>query len=597
MSFTNQLVGVTATAALAAVAPHYAGLATGASSGSTPSFAATAAPTVAVYPTPGDRFELPRTQITFRRIAPGEIGTVHVVGSTTGVHDGRLAADSDGKGASFIPNKPFAPGETVTVTTGLSVVGGRDGTFSFQIERPRPTLSAMPLPRVPGGVQRFRSNPGLKPPSVVVTRDAAPASDGDIFVAPQFGPQQDGPMILNPRGRLVWFKPFPLSSKTLVTDFRVQRLFGQTVLTWWQGSMKSGSGRGYGVILDQHYKQIASVQAGNGVQMDLHEFLVTNQGDAWIIALAPMRLAGVRRTVENCIVQEIDIRTGLVLFQWDAMDHVPPAYSYVWGPRTPGHVLDPWHVNSISLDASGNPVISMRNTSAVYDVNRSTGAINWELGGKHSSFRMGPGTTTAFQHAALMHRGNQLTIFDDGGGPPRVHSQSRGIRVAINTKARTAKLIQQYRHSPPVAANFEGNLQPLPNGNVFLGWGQAPFFSQDTASGKQDFSAHFTSATASYRAYRFQWRAQAATKPALAVSAGKRGSTKLYASWNGSTDVATWRVLTGERPLALRPGQRESKDGFDTVITIHSHEPYVAVQALGAKGRVLATSPVKRRPK
>jgi hypothetical protein len=557
--------------------------------------AAAAGAPVAVYPTPGDRFELPHTQISFRGIRPGKVGTVAVVGSSSGAHSGKLVAHSDDNGASFIPSTPFAPGETVTVTTSLNVIGGKSGTFHFQIEHPAAPLTPEHLPRArgAGGVQHFRTYPGLKPPAVIVRRNTTPDSDGAIFVAPQLGPAQNGPMIIDPHGNLIWFKPFPLSENTLITDFRVQRLYGQRVLTWWQGSTRSGSGRGVGVILNDNYQQIATVQAGNGLDMDLHEFLLANDGTAWIIAIAPMRLPGVKRTVQNGVVQEIDLKTGLVLFQWDGMDHVPPAWSYKWGPRRPGHVLGPWHINSISLDTRGNPVISMRNTRAVYDIDRSTGAINWELGGRHSSFRMGAGTSTAFQHDAVVRRGNQLTIFDDGAGPPRVHPASRGIRVAVNTRTRSAKLIQEYFHAPHVSANFEGNLQVLPRGNVFLGWGQLPYFSQDTASGAQDFDGQFKVNTSSYRAYRFPWRGQPLTKPSLAIGR-QGGSATLFASWNGATDVAAWRALTGNQPNALRPGLQQRKRRFETVITLHNPGAYAAVQALSSSGAVLGTSVVKK---
>jgi hypothetical protein len=241
----------------------------------------------------------------------------------------------------------------------------------------------------------------------------------------------------------------------------------------------------------------------------------------------------------------------------------------------------------------GNPVISMRNTRAVYDIDRSTGAINWELGGRHSSFRMGAGTSTAFQHDAVVRRGNQLTIFDDGAGPPRVHPASRGIRVAVNTRTRSAKLIQEYFHAPHVSANFEGNLQVLPRGNVFLGWGQLPYFSQDTASGAQDFDGQFKVNTSSYRAYRFPWRGQPLTKPSLAIGR-QGGSATLFASWNGATDVAAWRALTGNQPNALRPGLQQRKRRFETVITLHNPGAYAAVQALSSSGAVLGTSVVKK---
>jgi hypothetical protein len=553
--------------------------------------AAARGPVVSAYPSPGDRYELPHTQIAFRGISRARLGAVKVVGSKTGRHAGRIVADSDGHGASFLPRRRFAVGETVTVTTRRDIAGARSGRFRFRIEHPRRALSAAPLPLVPGNaVQHFRANPGLEPATVAVTRDAAPASDGDIFVSPQYGPIQNGPMILNPRGRLVWFRPLP-SNEMLATDFRVQRLFGRKVLTWWQGTSKSGSGRGEGIILDQHYRQIATVHAANGVQMDLHEFLVTNQGDAWIIASSPIGLPGLRRTVENSVVQEIDIRTGLVLFQWDAIDHVPPTDSFLWGRQIPGHVINPWHVNSISLDGP-DPVISMRNTSAVYKLDRSTGAIDWVLGGKHSSFAMGPGTRTFFQHDALFHGSDQLTMFDNGGAPPRAHTYSRGVRVAIDAKSRSVSLVAQYQHGPPLASNFEGNVQPLPHDNVFMGWGQQPYFSQDTATGGQDFSAYFPSGTTTYRAYRFSWTAQPTSLPALAVS--RDGDlVSLYASWNGATDVVSWRALTGATPGTLAPGVARVKRGFETVLQIHTGARYVAVQALGRSGNVLATSATK----
>src|SRR5581483_11944785 len=223
-----------------------------------------------------------------------------------------------------------------------------------------------------------------------------------IFVAPQYGPAENGPMILDSRGRVVWFRPFPLREKLLATDFREQKLFGRSVLTWWQGNSNEGSGRGVGVILNNHYQQIATVRAGNGLKMDLHEFTVTNSGDAYLIAVAPTRLAHINRAVENGVVQEIDIKTGLVLFQWDALDHVPLTDSVKWGQSKPGHILDPYHLNSISIDRSGNLIVSSRNTDAVFGINRATGRIDWKLGGRGSTFSLGGGVATAFQHDAVL---------------------------------------------------------------------------------------------------------------------------------------------------------------------------------------------------
>ena len=554
---------------------------------------ASAAAQVSVFPLPGSRFNLPATQVTFRGVAPGAIGAVTVTGSKSGAHAGLLEADSDGAGASFVPSKPFDPGETMTVQTGLAIAGVTGGTFSFAIAHPGTPPPPMALPQAPAGtngVQHLRSRPDLLPPSVTLLHRGA-TSEGDIFLAPQYGPDQDGPMIIDPYGNLVWFHPTPLSSRILTTDFRVQDLYGQPVLTWWQGTTNHGSGRGEGVIYNRDYQQQAIVHAGNGLQMGLHEFMITPQGDAYFVAASPVWLHGYARPIMDGVVQEVDIKTGLVLFEWHALDHVRLSQSYKFGPTQGGQILDPYHINSVSLTTNGNLLVSMRNTSTVYEIDHQTGAISWQLGGKDSSFKMGPGTTTAFQHDAVMQADGTLTIFDDGAGPPRVHSYSRGIHVALNDTTMTATLIKQYAHAPNLSANFEGSAQTLPGGDMFLGWGQQPYFSEYTNSGQQDFDARFTSATSSYRAYRFPWSAQPPTTPALSVAVAPAGTLDAYESWNGATDVTGWRILAGPSAGSVSPVREAAKYKFESVIAANSGEPDVAVQALGDGGKVLATSP------
>jgi len=114
----------------------------------------------------------------------------------------------------------------------------------------------------------------------------------------------------------------------------------------------------------------------------------------------------------------------------------------------------------VAIDVDGNLVVSMRNTSAVYKINRQNGKIMWTAGGKAPSFRMGPGTTTWGQHDAVVAPGELLTMFDNEGGP-RVKRYSRVVSVALDTRRNVAKLVRQYGHSPPLPSNFEGSAQPL----------------------------------------------------------------------------------------------------------------------------------------
>jgi outer membrane protein assembly factor BamB len=275
------------------------------------------------------------------------------------------------------------------------------------------------------------------------------------------------------------------------------------------------------------------------------------------------------------------------------MDHIPLRDSYV-SSRNAGYDYDPFHINSVAVDRHGDLIISARNTSTVYRVNPTTGKVIWRLGGKHPSFRMGAGTQTWGQHDALVQPDGTVTAFDDGAGPPQVHPYSRGIREAIDTRHRTTRLIKEYDHSPALSANFEGGLQLIGDGNVFLGWGQQPYFSEDDAAGKQIFDAHFVEPTTTYRAYRVQWHAQPPTLPALAARLRANGLGELYASWNGATDVAAWRVLAGRTATSLRRVARASDEGFETTVAVRSRGPYFEVQPLGRGDRVLASSPVRR---
>lgn len=565
--------------------------------GLSPGVARAATPKVFAYPIPGSHLAAPETQITFRGVPAAQLGAISVTGSSSGAHPGTIEADSDGRGGSFIPSSPFTPGEVVTVSTALNVSGATNGTFTFTIEQPTagilpPGARTVP-PRVGGDVDVFQSRPDLQPAAVRITQGRPIGND--IFLTPMRGPVQWGPMIVDPAGNLVWFLPLS-GSMNEAANLRVQQYRGQPVLTWWQGFQNAGLGEGEDVIYDDHYRQIATVQAGNGLQADLHEFTITPQGTALITAYRPVHWpvgSNAAGLVFDGVVQEIDIPTGLVLFQWDSLDHVSLADSYVRAP-TKQHPYDYFHVNSVQQATDGNLIVSARNTWTVYDVDHRTGAVVWRLGGKHSDFKMGPGTNTAYQHHVRSRPGGLFTIFDNGTAH-HGYAQSRGIIERVDPKKRTTTLVRALVHSPRLLSSFEGSVQPLAHGNTFVGWGALPYFTQFGAKGKQIYDGRFVDENSSYRAYRLSWSAQPDSPPALAVSASGDGSAHLYASWNGATDLTGWRVLAGPRPDALVPVGSAKRTGFETQIVVHSGEPYFAVQGLGGSS-VLATSAVQPLP-
>jgi len=564
-------------------------------------------PPVYVFPSPGGHFASPGTQIAFRGVSAGRLGTITVTGSSSGAHGGTVQADSDGDGASFVPTAPFAPGETVTVGTSLNIEGSGNGTYQFVVANPAGTIPPAhrpSAPRVKGDVWTYRSRPDLTPAAVRITkRDSA--ARGDIFVAPQIGPLQQGPELISPSGTLIWFNPVPKDDAA--TDFRTQTYHGQPVLTWWQGNEAAGVGSGSDVILSSSYQVVKVVSAANGLTADLHEFELTPSGTALISAEYPVYVdassvhGSTREVVLDSVVQEIDVATGLVLFQWDSLDHVPLTATYSHPPGKAhiangiGNPFDYFHVNSIEPDHDGNLLISSRNTWSVYKVDHRTGAIIWTLGGKHSSFKLGRGASFAFQHDVRVRAfGDQfVTMFDDGAGPPYVHSQSRALKLELNLKRMTADVADQDEHSPPLLASFEGNDEQLPDQDDFVGWGQQPYFSEYNPQGKLVFDGRFVDENLTYRAYRLPWSGTPATPPAIATSRRGKKMT-VYASWNGATNVTGWRVFAGDTSTKMPAVATAPKHGFETAIKAPAHK-FVYVQALGAKGRPLsqsATEPV-----
>jgi len=556
---------------------------------------------VTVSPLPGARDASPQTQISFLGVPAADLSDVSVVGSHTGLHSGRLAAYSQGDGASFLPSRPFAEGERVTVRARLRVgaaVRALEDQFAIAQEDSISSTPERIHPGQPSEVQGFHSRPDLHPPLLTVTTSSPLAAAGDEFAAPYTGPGQAGPMILDPSGGLLWFKPLP--TNTFATNLRVQEYEGRPVLTWWQGDISvHGFGLGQDVIADQTYTDIAHVSAGNGHQADLHDFQLTPQGTALITAYDPilcnLSAAGGASygAVTDGVLQEIDVHTGLVMYEWTTIDHVGLRESYEHASRSStGSPFDYFHINSINADQDGSLLISGRNTWAAYDLNAQTGQIIWSLGGRHSSFAMGPGTSTAWQHDPRELANGSISIFDNGASPA-IHSQSRGIVVSLNAQTRTATLVSQITHTPPLLAESQGNLQLLSNGDWFVGWGQVPDLSEFSPSGQLLFDAHFPAHTQSYRDFRFAWTGTPAHPPAFAVQPGPGGAGTVYASWNGATLVSAWRVLAGPTPATMQPVAEGARTGFETAIALPAGTggPDVTVQALNAAGAVLGTAP------
>jgi hypothetical protein len=437
------------------------------------------------------------------------------------------------------------------------------------------------------------------PPKIDVLTSSGPHARGLIFVAPKTTSEVEnpkvGPLIIDDQGRPIWFRAVPAGESA--TDFRVQHYRGEPVLTWWQGTTSAGPGRGQGVdyILDRNYQTVATVKAGNGLDADLHEFRITPEGTALITIYhdVPYDLSPVGGSasglVVDGIVQEIEIASGKVLFEWHSLDHVGLDESQAPPPAADDTTTayDYFHVNQAHLDPQGNVVIDARNTWTVYTVDRNSGEVRARLGGKHSDVTLGTDVEFAWQHDPENVGDDTFRIFDNEAAP-QVREHSRVIWVQVKDGAAT--LLRSFEHPDGLLAQSQGNAQALERGHTFVGWGATGRFSEFDPNGELVFDANVPANYDNYRAYRSPWHARPSSPPLAQLQANPDGTRSVHAVWNGATDVARWTVVAGSDPEQPSAIAQAAWNGLDTAIEFSGAPTQIAVVAEDEWGRTLGRS-------
>jgi len=462
------------------------------------------------------------------------------------------------------------------------------------------------------GAYSFLTAPSLHPPEIRSTQ-RAPAGElapGYVFAANFYNLNQppivgqSGPLILDRNLQPVWFQPAP--ENLAAANLSLQRYDGRPALAWWQGLVTNTGATETGeyVVVDQHYQTVATLKATDGWVLTLHELAISGE-DAWVTANKNIARnlsddgGAYNGALIDSAVQEYNLKTGKLLSSWDALDHIPLGESYASVP-TNGFPWDAYHVNSVQLIGNGTFLVSMRNTWAAYLVNIASGRIEWTLGGKRSSFKLGLGAAFQWQHDVVLAPGSTVSMFDDhccqltgGGTSVPATGPSRGLVLKLDQSTRTAMLAAQYPGGDKFETEYMGDTEPLANGNVFVGWGSEPYFSEYSRSGKLLFEGELPGPNLTYRATLEQWVGLPLSPP---VGAARRtnGGTTVYASWNGDTQVSSWRVLAGPSADRLTVVATHAKSGFETAIAVpqtvpQSYESF-EVQALSANGRVLGAS-------
>ncbi|PYI00177.1 arylsulfotransferase [Aspergillus ellipticus CBS 707.79] len=421
---------------------------------------------------------------------------------------------------------------------------------------------------------------------------------------------------------------------------RVQENFGKKYLTFWAGDKGEGVGDGYGLAYDDNYRLVYQVSAQNiPTHSDLHEFAFTGNGTALVTAVNKIkarasdlnkawRLPYTRFEILDTMFQEIDLETNEVLFHWRALDHINPVDSFE--PRGGG--WDAYHLNSIEKTQAGNYLISIRHLHAIYLIDGQTGDIIWTLGGKNNNFvelppadglqPIQPLLTMQWQHHARYVPGTnetQMTLFDNHSKDTS-HGKcdtecSRGLHIAIDDTVSppTVQLLREFRHPSQLQAQSQGSVQtlnPVPDdlGNVFIGWGRCPSFTEHTSTGETVMDVQFSpwhsdeipDALDNYRAYKLDWTATPWWDPAIAPRRNAKGEVVVYVSWNGATEVAKWvvRGASDERSIDAGKGNMlatSRRTGFETKLTLGEKKTgwrYLRAEALDAQGNVLGSSEV-----
>jgi Arylsulfotransferase (ASST) len=370
------------------------------------------------------------------------------------------------------------------------------------------------------GASSAAAAPTSPPPVTILSSSPFVGQGGDFFITPtgDTSTYANGPEILDSQGNVVWFHAIPQG--LTASDFRAQTYLGQPVLTWWQGTGLGGLSSGTDYIYNDHFQQIATVNAGNGLSADGHEFLITPWNTALILsyttAIANLTSIGgpADQTVINGVVQEIDIATGKVLFQWNSEDHVPFDQSEQPLPASASTPWDWFHINAVKLDTDGNLLIDARDTWTTYKVSLATGNIIWQLGGKDSSFTLeaapgqvldAAGEIFAWQHDPQALGNDVYTFFDnESAGTPEL-PYSRAVTVRLNPWTKVATLVASDNQPEGLVAASQGNAQTNIDGNLVVGWGALPYFSVFNPYGGLVFNAEFPVGVNTYRAYQFPW--------------------------------------------------------------------------------------------
>jgi hypothetical protein len=253
--------------------------------------------------------------------------------------------------------------------------------------------------------------------------------------------------------------------------------------------------------------------------LDPHELQLTPAGNYLVIRYVPRECppdcadmsawgGSAQAAVVDAEIQEIDSHSN-VLWTWRTRDHIALSESGTrpWFPEWGNDII---HMNAVEPDGEGALLFSARHLDAIYHITKSTGSIDWKLGGSQRAESLtvigdsrptatgDTGQALSGQHDVRLLADRTVTLHDNGTNANRAPF---AMRYLIDETARTAQVVEAVQDPRATYSGCCGSARRLPGGNWVVQWGFNPYMTELDPSGNPVLTISYQlGATFSYRA-------------------------------------------------------------------------------------------------
>ncbi|CEM29828.1 unnamed protein product [Vitrella brassicaformis CCMP3155] len=586
-----------------------------------------------MHPRPGALHVSELTSIAVREgdlVIPTDLDTLFdVEGRQSGKVDGRVVLARDNKTVLFYPDKPFVPGDNVTVQLrpGLRVrrsdngreeeAGGHE--WQFHIRGKTESISEEEIwslmygrqlneseqeaDKKPSPMDRYRTLPTWSAkwrPSAEGEKAALEGRKADIGTGDEelyfFGVRGRAgeSLIATRQGDLVWWT----SEGKLGGG-----MFGVTPnghLAHWDQLLNDTADTVY--LLNATYQVVDRYVMGHGYQVDRHSITFDNDNS---VVTAYTRINALNRTIHTVVqVQDADKN---VLMEWRTVDDFRGGADPML-PDAPWDGGDVYHTNNAERTPDGNVIVSVHNANLLVLLSGKTGQILWRMGGHTSDFTfIGEDMDPPFvgQHHAQQLADGNILMYDNGSrSGMRAGRPSRALELSLDLNKMTATKVWSFPHPNKKTSTCCGGVQKVDNGEgnpptMLIGWGSTgPFFTEVTYDDNPTIIREFEG----FRGHRpllHSWEGFSTERPRLLLcsdantqaSGGQPSIARLqdwtmHFSFNGVTGISKWRLYIGadsDVPLSRHLMER-SKTAFEEIVTLQE-----LVDTMAARNMTLTT--------